>query len=57
MTKTNGQRRRPTTGAKTFRPIMVRNAGAADGFFRADAPKPNKRQGPDRGAMAAEVFA
>lgn len=54
MSKTNRQRRRPTTGAKgASRPVLVRNANSADGFFMADAPKPYRGKGPDRGAMFA----
>lgn len=62
MAKSNGQAARPKNSARetnrTPRSVMVRNVYAADGFFRPDAPKPGKRQGPDRGACAfIEVYA
>jgi len=56
MSKRNGQRRRPTTGARIARPMMVRNAAAADGFFRPDSPKPARR-GPAPAAERLELGA
>ena len=58
MANSNGQRRRPTTGARIARPVMVVNIAAADGFFRPDAPKPGQK-GPDRGSIGGfiEVYA